>query len=238
MSGEKKTRKNQIKQRVEAGARPNRGVVSAMHNEARAQILILLNERVASKPEIAKELGLPPDKVRYELDVLKKMDPPLVKLEYERPVRGTVEKFYRATQRAYLSPEEWPGVPDSVKPTMRGSLLDILVKDAVAAVDCGTFDALPDAHLSWTPAILDEQGWEDTVAILFRAMNEVVEVKEQSAERLAKRDAKGVSCTVSILGYASANEDRKVGPPSGSKEPKKTTKKRSKTARCTKGKKR
>lgn len=237
MLGEGRVGENQVRQRVRAGARPDKSVVSAMHNEERAQILILLNERVASKPEIAKELGLPPDKVRYELDVLKKMTPPLVELEYERPVRGTVEKFYRATKRAYLSPDEWPGVPDAVKSSMRGSLLDILVKDAVAAVDRGTFDAHPDAHMSWTPAILDEQGWEDTVAILFRAMNEVIEVRDQSAERLAERDAEGVSCTVSILGYTSANEDRKVGPPTGPKPPKKTTKKRPKTARRPKGKK-
>jgi DNA-binding transcriptional ArsR family regulator len=204
---------NQVNQRVRTRVRPDRSVVSAMGNEERAQILILLNERVASKPEIAKELGLAPDKVRYELDVLKKMNPPLVKLEFERPVRGTVEKFYRATKRAYLSPDEWPGVPDAVKASMRGGLLDILVKDAVAAVDQGKFDALPEAHMSWTPAILDEKGWTDIVAILFRTMNEVIEVKEQSAQRLDRKDAKGVSCTVSILGYASANEDRKVGPP-------------------------
>lgn len=203
---------NQVRKRVRTGARPDKNVVSAMDNEERAQILILLNERLASKPEISKELGLPPDKVRYELDVLKKMNPPLIKLEFERPVRGTVEKFYRATKKAYLSPAEWPGVPDVVKPSMRGSLLDILVKDAVAAVEQGTFDALPDAHMSWTPAILDQQGWEDTTAILYRTMNEVIKVKEESAERLIARDAKGVSCTVSILGYASANEDRKVGP--------------------------
>ena len=68
MQGARRSGKNRIKRRVEPGARPNKGVVSAMHNEARAQILILLNERVVSKPEIAKELGLPPDKVRYELD--------------------------------------------------------------------------------------------------------------------------------------------------------------------------
>ncbi len=203
---------NQVRKRVRVDARPDKNVVSAMDNEERAQILILLNERTASKPEIAKELGLSPEKVRYELDVLKKMSPPLVRLEYERPVRGTVEKFYRATKKAYLSPAEWPGVPDAVKVGMRGSLLDILVKDAVAAVDADTFDSLPDAHMSWTPAILDDRGWNDIVAVLFRAMNEVIEVREESAERLAAADERGVSCTVSILGYASANEDRKVGP--------------------------
>jgi hypothetical protein len=193
--------------------KPSKTVVTAMHNEYRAQILILLNERVASRPEISEELDIPLDKVRYELDVLKRTQPPLIKLEYERPVRGAVEKFYRATKMAYLSPAEWPAVPESVKAGMRGSLLNLLVDDAVAAVDKGTFDSLDSAHMSWTPMLLDAKGWEEITAILYRAMMEAIKVKEESAERLIEKDAEGTSCTVSILGYASANEDRKAGPP-------------------------
>lgn len=44
------------------------------------------------------------------------------------------------------------------------------------------------------------------------ALERVIEIKEESAERLLAQDAKGKSCTVSILGYGSANEDRKAGP--------------------------
>ena len=154
-------RKTQIRQRVKnAGVARSRpaDVVTAMHNELRTQILVLLNERVASRPEISRELGISLDKVRYELDVLKKTNPPLIELAFEKPVRGTVEKFYRATKQAYLSPSEWPNVPDAVRPGMRGSLLGILVDDAVAAVTEGTFDALENAHMSWNPMLLDAAG--------------------------------------------------------------------------------
>lgn len=215
MSSEKKSQQSQIRRRLKgsgSAGKPNKTVVTGMHTELRAQILILLNERIASRPEICKELGASFNKVRHEMEVLKKTDPPLIELVYEKPVRGTVEKFYRATTLAYVDPSEWPGVPDAVKAGMRGSLLDILVDDAVAAVKDGIFDSLPGAHMSWTPMILDEQGWKDLTAILFRALEEAIEVKEDSAERLLAEDAKGTSCTVSILGYPSANEDRKVGP--------------------------
>jgi hypothetical protein len=221
MSAERKSRENQIRKRLKRttpNAKPNKTVVTGMHNELRAQILILLNERVASRPEICKELGATFDAVRYEMEVLKKTKPPLIELVHEKPVRGTVEKFYRATTKAYLDPSEWPGVPDAVKAGMRGSLLGILVDDAVAAVKDGTFDSLEDAHMSWTPMILDEQGWEEITAILFRAMQEVIKVKEDSGERLIGEDAEGTSCTVSILGYPSVNENRKVGPSSDASE--------------------
>jgi hypothetical protein len=215
MSSEKKSRENQIRRRLKgsgSAGKPNKTVVTGMHTELRAQILILLNERTASRPEICKELGASFNQVRHAMEVLKKTNPPLIELVCEKPVRGTVEKFYRATTLAYVDPSEWPSVPDAIKPGMRGSLLDILVDDAVAAVKDGTFDSLPGAHMSWTPMILDEQGWEDLTAILFRALGEAIEVKEDSAERLLAEDAKGTSCTMSILGYPSANEDRKVGP--------------------------
>lgn len=215
MPSEKKSEPNQVRKRIRGGGsqgKPDKTVVTGMHNEKRAQILILLNERVASRPEISKELGLPLNKVRYEVDVLKKTKPPLIELVSEKPVRGTVEKFFRATRRAYLDDTEWPGVPDAVKEGMRGSLLGALVDDAVAAVKEGTFDSLENAHMSWTPMILDEQGWKDLVAILLRAMEEAIKVKEDSAERLIAHDTEGTSCTVSILGYPSANRDRKAGP--------------------------
>lgn len=207
---------NQVRRRGRQGAggvRPDKTVVTGMYNEDRAQILILLNERVASCPEISKELGIQRDKVRYELDVLKQTDPPLIELVCERPVRGTVEKFYRATKMAYVSPAEWPGVPDAVKSGMRGSLLNALVDDAVAAVAEGTFDSLENAHMSWTPMLLDGRGWNDIVALLYYAMKEAVKIKEESAERLSSKNKVGTSCTVSILGYASASSERRVGPP-------------------------
>lgn len=215
MASEKRPTTNQIRKRLKRtgqNAKPNKTVVTGMHNELRAQILILLNERVASRPEICRELGASFDAVRYEMEVLKKTEPPLIELVRQKPVRGTVEKFYRATTKAYLDQSEWPGVPDAVKVGMRGSLLGILVDDVVAVVKDGTFDSLEDAHMSWTPMILDELGWEQITAILFRAMQEVIKVKEDSAERLIGEDAEGVSCAVSILGYPAANENRKVGP--------------------------
>lgn len=216
MASKKKAGRSQIRNRLKravSGVKPNKAVVTAMHNELRTHILILLNERVASRPEICRELGASFDGVRYEMEALKKTKPPLIELVYEKPVRGTVEKFYRAKKQAYLDRSEWPGVPDAVKVGMRGSLLALLVDDAVAAVEENTFDSLENAHMSWIPMILDAQGWDELTPILLRAMEEVIKVKEDSAARLSATNEKGTSCSVSILGYPSANENRKVGPP-------------------------
>jgi hypothetical protein len=223
---ERKSRQNQTRRRLKSlgsPGKPSKTVIAGMNTELRAHILIFLNERIASRPEICKELSAPLNKVRHEMEVLKKTDPPLIELVYERPVRGTVEKFYRATTMAYIDPSEWPGVPDAVKAGMRGALLDILVDDAVAAVSACSYDSMDGAHMSWTPLILDEKGKKDIAAALFSTLERVVEIKEESAERLLARDARGQSCTVSILGYGSANEDRKAGPSMETEESEKHT---------------
>ncbi len=208
-------KERQTKRRLEAqqrGEKPDKNVVTAMANEARLQILVLLNERTASRLEISRELEIPLGKVKYELGRLEKMEPPLVEIEYKKPIRGTFENFYRATAQAYIDPPEWSGVPDTVKAKMRGPLLKTLMDDAVAAVKNDTYDSLPDAHMSWTPVILDSTGWEEMTALLLSTLNDVKRIKAESAERLVCKDTKGVSCTISILGYGADNEDRKVGP--------------------------
>ncbi len=208
-------KENQTRKRLKgtgSNAKPNKTVVTGMQNELRTQIIVLLNERAASRPEICKELGASFNRVRHEMKMLLNVHPPLIEQVFEQPVRGTVEKFFRATKKAYLDPSEWPGVPDALKERMRGTLLSMIVDDAVAAVAKDVYDSLANAHMSWIPMILDEQGWEDLTAVLLKGMEEAVRVKDESTERLIDSDAEGISCTVSILGYPSANEDRKVGP--------------------------
>jgi hypothetical protein len=219
------SKENQTRKRLKQGksdVRPKKTVVTGMQTELRTQIIVLLNERTASRPEICRELGAPANKVRYEMDVLKKLDPPLIELVCENPVRGTVEKFYRATEQARIDGPEWSGVPDVIKGKMRAGLLDMIVSDAVAAIQVDAYDSVEGAHMSWSPIILDEQGWEETVEVLRRALEAVERIKGDSEERLIGNDAKGTSCTVSILAYASANEDRKVGPSAGTNDVKRT----------------
>lgn len=186
--------------------------IKAMANPLRNQILAILHERSASKTELAKELGFEWGEVSYEIEALE--DANLVERVAEKKKRGAMEIFYRATARAYLDPEEWLQVAGR----LRASLLRNLTVDAATAISEDAFDALVGAHMSWTPMIVDEQGWEELVAILLRTLEEVVAVQEGSVSRLEAHDAEGISCTVSMLGYSSAIEKRKVGPPTDAKQ--------------------
>lgn len=203
-------------ERARAREELDKRVVTGMANSLRTQVLVILNERAGSATELSKELGTPYDKVSYEMSALKRAE--LIELVAERRVRGATELFYRATRQAYIGRSEWPGVPNVAKGGLRGSLLETLTDDAVAAIFEGTYDSLEEAHMIWMPMLVDEQGWEDGAGILRRAFEELVKVKEDSAVRLIAKDAKGISCTFSMLGYPSASEDRKIGPPTDAKQ--------------------
>lgn len=190
--------------------------VKSMANGMRTQLLTILNERPNSTTRIAKELGVEFGDIIYDIEVLR--DSGLIEIVKEVKVRGAVEIFYRATARAYLDPDEWLSVADPVRGNLRASLFRTLIDDAVAALDEGTYDSREGAHMSWSPLIVDKQGWEALTALLLNTMEKAVEIHENSEERLIADDEKGISCTVSILGYPSAHDERKVGLPTDAQE--------------------
>lgn len=205
--------RRQIRKRLKSGGKkrsPDARVITGMQTELRTHILVLLNERVASRPEIRKELDAEFEAVRYEMRVLERLG--LIREKFRKEVRGNVTKFYEATTQAFLDRAEWEGVPDSIKGSMRAPLFELLVDDAAAAIEGNTFDSLEAAHMSWTPMIVDAQGWEELTQIMERALFNALKVRDKSCERLASSHEKGTSCTLSILLHPSHNEDRTVGP--------------------------
>jgi DNA-binding transcriptional ArsR family regulator len=189
----------------------DKGNVKALANSMRVQLLTILNERANSTTGLARELGVEPGEIAYDIEVLR--DTGRIEVVGEKKRRGAMEVFYKATSRAHLDELEWPTVPDPVKGGLRASLLQTITADAIAAIDEDTFDSVEGAHMSWTPLIVDGPGWEELAEILRVALDGVLKVSKSSAERLIANDEEGTSCTVSILGYAAALDERKVGPP-------------------------
>jgi DNA-binding transcriptional ArsR family regulator len=191
-------------------------IAKALGNSHRQQILWILNERIASPSEIARELGEGLTKVCHHINVLKEAG--CIELAYVKPVGNRLQSFYRATSRAFLDGVEWPSVPESVKDGMRATLLRNIVEDGIDAVVEGTYDSCDGSHMSWTPMVLDEQGRREITDILERALLDAIAIQESTKQRLVASGAMGTSYTVSILGYPSVGGRKKVGPPTGAKE--------------------
>lgn len=154
-----------------------------MAHPLRMQILMLLDQRVASPNEIAKELSEPLGNVSYHVRTL--ADFGLVKLVRKRPRRGAIEHFYRAVTRPTITDESWSRLPKVVKRQAVSAVLDELARDMTDSAGEGAFDK-PDMHLSRTPLVLDERGWQELSDALEQLMRTGVEIEQRCKERLSK----------------------------------------------------
>lgn len=177
----------------------NLSLVKALAHELRVEILGILNERTASPNELAKELNEGLSQVSYHVKVLR--DYKCIELVKTEPRRGAVEHYYRATSRAFLTDRDWRQLPDSIRPGLSADLLELILGDGVEALEAGTFDARKDRHMSRTPVILDEEGWQELMDVLAGALDEVVAVQKRSSARLVKSKEDGFVATVAMMGF-------------------------------------
>lgn len=176
-------------------------VAKAFAHPLRVQILIILNERVASPNILSQELDRSLNLVAYHVRVLEKYD--CIELVDTKQRRGATEHFYRATRRQFLSDSEWARLPESLRPGLSGAMLQSVFGDVDEAVEKGTFDQESDRHLSRTPMVVDRQGWKEVAELLGETLDRVLTIQAKASERLANSEEDGLLSKVEILHFRS-----------------------------------
>lgn len=179
-------------------------VAKAFAHPLRVQILIILNEKVASPNMLAQQLDQSLNLVAYHVRVLEKYD--CIELVDTKQRRGATEHFYRATRRQFLTDSEWSRLPKSLRPGLSGAMLKSAFDDVEEALDKGTLDELEDRHLSRTPMVVDKKGWEDTVDLLAGTLERLLEIQTESSERLASGDEESMLAKVVMLHFKSPSD--------------------------------
>src|SRR5215213_8110923 len=139
-------------------------VAKAFAHPLRVQILVILNEKVASPNMLSQQLDESLNLVAYHVRVLEKYD--CIELVDTKQRRGATEHFYRATRRQFLTDSEWARMPESLRAGISGAVLKTAFDDVEEALDQNTFDELEDRHLSRTPMVVDRKGWDDAAEVL------------------------------------------------------------------------
>ncbi len=176
-------------------------VAKAFAHPLRVQILIILNERVASPNLLSQELDQSLNLVAYHVRVLEKYD--CIELVDTKQRRGATEHFYRATRRQFLTDSEWARMPESLRPGMAGAMLKSVFEDLEEASKSGTLDEVDDLHLSRTPMVVDKQGWADVSSLLSDTLDRVLEIQAEASARIAEGEEPGVVSKVHILHFKS-----------------------------------
>lgn len=176
-------------------------VAKAFAHPLRVQILIILNERVASPNLLSQELNQSLNLVAYHVRVLEKYD--CIELVDTKQRRGATEHFYRATRRQFLTDSEWARMPESLRPGLSGAMLKAVFDDIDEAVVGGTFDEHEDRHLSRTPMVVDKQAWGDVAGLLADTLDRILEIQAEANERLSRNGEEGMLAKVEIMHFTS-----------------------------------
>jgi DNA-binding transcriptional ArsR family regulator len=182
-------------------------LVKALAHPLRVEILAILNERMASPNELSKELEEGLSQVSYHVKVLKDFE--CIEMVKTEPRRGAVEHYYRATARAFLTDRDWKSLPDSIKPGVSASAMQMIFDDVVGALGGGSFDARDDRHLSWTPGVVDEEGWQESVDLVAETLDRVMKIHEDSAKRLAKSGEEGIPVSTVLMNFEGLSAEAK-----------------------------
>jgi len=211
------------KTKKKKGTGVDQRLVKALAHPLRVEILTILNERMASPNELSKELEEGLSQVSYHVKVLKDFE--CIEMVKTEPRRGAVEHYYRATARAFLTDSDWKTLPASVKPGVSASVIQIVLDEVVGAIKGGTFDAREDRHLSWTPGVVDEQGWSESVDLVNETLERAIAIQAASAKRLAKSSEEGIPAVTVLMNFEGLPADAKSSKGVKKAKGKKATKK-------------
>jgi DNA-binding transcriptional ArsR family regulator len=182
-------------------------LVKALAHPLRVQILMILNERMASPNELSKELEEGLSQVSYHVKVLKDFE--CIEMVKTEPRRGAVEHYYRATARAFFTDAEYKHLPDSIKPGATAAVFRMMMEDVSGALQGGTFTARDDMHLSWTPGVVDEQGWDESVELVNETLEQLIKIHAGSVKRLAKSGDEGIPATAVLMNFEGLSAEAK-----------------------------
>ncbi len=176
-------------------------VAKAFAHPLRVQILIILNEKVASPNMLANQLDQSLNLVAYHVRVLEKYD--CIELVDTKQRRGATEHFYRATRRQFITDNEWAQLPTSLRGGISGAMLKPAFEDVEEALDKKTFDELGDRHLSRTPMTVVKQGWQGAAEVLANALDRLVEIQGEATSGMAESGEEPIHSRALILHFKS-----------------------------------
>jgi DNA-binding transcriptional ArsR family regulator len=154
----------------------------ALAHPLRARILMLLEREVQSPLDLARAMGEPLNKIGYHVHALR--DAGCIELVRTEHRRGAVAHFYRPTTRAFLTDEQWAGLPVGIRRKLVAQTLSDVMADARKAVEGEGFDH-DNVHVTRTELELDDEGFEAMIALLNQTLDRALEIQAETINRRA-----------------------------------------------------
>jgi DNA-binding transcriptional ArsR family regulator len=176
-------------------------IVRALAHPVRLRILSILEERVASPKEIAREIGAPLTHVSYHVRQLAQLG--LIKLERTTPRRGAVEHHYRMDASPSISEEAWREAPAIAREAVIGVSLELLSAQVNAAAAEEGFSR-PGAHIGRLQLQLDDEGWAEASKAIATLVDELERIQAEAKDRARGTHDEPISTMVVLMQFEGA----------------------------------
>jgi hypothetical protein len=124
--------------------------------------------------------------------------------------RGAPERFYRAARPAIVDDVTWTTVPQALRETPSGAIVEHIAESMREAIEAGTMDARTDRVLVWTPLVLDRLGWERVIEKPNALLEFVREELAKAEARLAKSREEPIPITILLACFESLSSLAKM----------------------------
>jgi predicted transcriptional regulator len=172
-----------------------------MQHPLRAEVFRLIRETPAaiSPAEVARELEADVPTVSYHVRKLAEYD--CVEEVENRPVRGVVEHFYRATDSHLIDIEEWAELVEQdpeVAEVLTDEFMQTIVDDFTASRRASIVGTDEKFWICRVPHVLDEEGLDEALEAANAYEAKMAEIAARSAARLESDDP-GIPVSSSIV---------------------------------------
>lgn len=215
------TRKKAKERRETAGQLVDQDLIRALAHPLRVQLLTILNDRMASPNELAKELDEGLSQVSYHVKVLKDFD--CIEMVKTTPRRGAVEHYYKAKDAVLIPSWTLKLLPRSAQRRIYGAVLGDIEEDVGQSLGTGRFDDRPDCVVGRDPRKLDPKAREraEELAAEFFEKYRGLEVETEQRVRDGETHPSELMDSTAVVLVFGSSVGKRVKGKKGSKKKKK-----------------
>lgn len=171
----------------------------ALSQALRVEILERIATSPASPRQISEATGEPLGRVVYHALVLHRTGC----VRPTDPASAASSDCVYELATLLPSPSRF-ALSDSTRGHALASVLRRIVEHGSAALRAGTLGKRSDQAVSCETILLDQQGWQETQAILKEAAERIAGAKVTAAQRLAQSGQQGIRATVALAAFEAA----------------------------------
>ncbi len=174
----------------------------------RSAITSSLTLRPASSAELAEELGVPVERVRYHLNRMRRVG--LVDLQGKTRRRGVSENLYSVDPRnVLLDADDAARLPPHHLDRSYARLLRLMFREVAAAVRAETFRSQIDCAVVRFALPLDRRAWREFIELQNDLLDGILTAREASLTRLKTTRETPVKASAMILSFEHPPRNRR-----------------------------